>query len=412
MTSSRPSSAYPWVVLGLLTGFWGLVGLNRVGIAYLFPILNPLFHLQYWQTGLVVSGTSFTWAFSSWGSGWLADRYGRRKVLLPGAAIACAATAAMGGAWNFISLFIIRDIVGIGDGVGWPNAQTVIGREFSERSRAFASAVFTSGYPVFGSVLGPAIIVGIAVGLGWRWAFPIIALFFAFVIIALFFVMREPDTAADRYQKLDWRNAFGVLRYRSTIFLMLIQVGALGWLQLGVAFNSLFLVRVKHVPLTGTVPILTAFGIAGVVGLWILPHLSNYVGRKTMIFGGGILSGLCMAVFAFGNFPLVLAVVFLCGSGFFQGAIIPLAAATVVVETLPKAMHGVAMGAINFVGAMVGTFVIPIIGGVVADRFGLPAAIFLAGVCMIGSGLFVLGVPESAPRVLARRGVRPAEVVT
>lgn len=412
MKSSRPSSAYPWVLLGLLTGFWGLVGMNRVGIGYLFPFINPVFHLQYWQTGLVVSGTSLTWAFSSWGSGWLSDRYGRRKVLLPGAAIACAATALMGAAWNFLSLFIIRDIVGIGDGVGWPNAQTAIGREFSERSRAFASAVFTSGYPVFGSVLGPVIIIGIAVALGWRWAFPIIALFFAFVVVALFFVMREPDTASERKQNLDWRNAFSVLRYRSAIFLMLIQVGALSWLQLGVAFNTLFLTRVKHVPVTGTVPLLTAFGIAGVVGALILPHLSNYIGRKTMIFGGGILSGLCMALFGLGGFPLLPSIVLFCGSGFFQGAIIPLAAATVVVETMPKDMHAVAMGAINFVGAMVGTFVLPIIGGVIADHFGLPAAIFLAGICMFGSGLFVLGVPESAPLVLARRAAHRAEVVT
>ena len=147
MKSSRPS-VYPWVLLGLLTAFWGMVGLNRVGISYLFPILNDVFDLAYWQTGLLVSGTSFTWAFASWGSGWLGDRYGRRKVLLPGAALACAATAAMGGAWNFISLFIIRDFVGLGDGVGWPNAQSTIGREFGERSRAFASSVFTSGSAV------------------------------------------------------------------------------------------------------------------------------------------------------------------------------------------------------------------------------------------------------------------------
>jgi MFS family permease len=411
MKSSR-STAYPWVLLGLLTGFWGLVGLNRVGISYLFPIINPLFHLAYWQTGLLVSGTSFTWAFSSWGSGWLADRFGQRKVLLPGAAVACAATAAMGGAWNFISLFIARDIVGIGDGVGWPNAQAAIAREFSERSRAFAAAVFTSGYPVFGAVLGPAIIIGIAASLGWRWAFPIVALFFFFVIVALFFVMREPAGGAGRQQKLEWRNAFGVVRHRSVIFLMLVQSGALGWLQVQTAFNTLYLVRVKHVPLTGTVPILVIFGISGVVGALILPHLSNYVGRKTMILGGGVLSGICLALYALAGFSLVPAVVLLCGSGFFQGAVIPLAAATVVVETVPRALHGAAMGSINFVGVMIGTFLMPIVGGVVADRFGLAGALALAAGCMFAGGLFVLGVPESAPRVLARRGVQAAEVVT
>jgi hypothetical protein len=75
MTTSNGRSMYPWVVLGLLTAFWGLVGLNRVGIGFVLPAIRDEFGLAFWQAGLLISGTSLTWAITSWVSGWLSDHY-------------------------------------------------------------------------------------------------------------------------------------------------------------------------------------------------------------------------------------------------------------------------------------------------------------------------------------------------
>ena len=43
---------YQWVLLGLLVCFWGLVGVNRLGIGYIFPIIIPAFHMPLWQASL------------------------------------------------------------------------------------------------------------------------------------------------------------------------------------------------------------------------------------------------------------------------------------------------------------------------------------------------------------------------
>lgn len=407
------SPAYPWVLLALLTSFWGLVGLNRIGIAYLFPILVPEFHMAYWQVGLLISGTSFTWAFSSWLSGWLSDHYGRRRVMLPGAAVACASTAAMGGAWNFLSLFIVRDLVGIGDGVGWPNSQAVLAAEFPARRRAFVQAVFTSGYVLFGSVLGALIVTHLAVSLGWRPVFPIIGGVFFFVVLALFFVMKEPTgTTRSESSRIKWRDAISVARNRNVLILMLVQSGALGWLHVSVGYNSLYLTKVRHVDLVQSGTILSIFGVTSLAGTLALPFFSDYIGRKPAMIAGGVLSGLCMALFSFGHFNLVVSVVLLAASGFFDGVLIPLAAATCVVEVMPVKSHATAMGAINFAGVMIGTFLFPLVAGVVADHFGLGSALLLAAVSVGLAGLLVLAIPETAPRVLARRaGWAQAQVV-
>src|SRR5437763_522082 len=81
----RRSRHYEPVLVGLLVLFWGVVGLNRLGIGIVFPRIVPEFHLSLTQAGLLISGTSVTWAVSSWAGGWLSDRHGRRRVLLPAA---------------------------------------------------------------------------------------------------------------------------------------------------------------------------------------------------------------------------------------------------------------------------------------------------------------------------------------
>lgn len=403
---TRTIAPRPWLVLVLLTLFWGLVGLNRLGISFLFPIIVPRFHMTGTEASLLISGTSFTWAISSWLSGWLSDHYGRRKVLLPGAFLACAATAAMGGTWNFLSMFVVREVVGVGDGVGWPNAQAVLGKLFPERQRALVQGIFTAGYSFFGSVLGAIIITRLAVALGWQPVFPIIGLVFLLVVVGLYFVMREPPQAERSSNRLEWRNAFKMLGNRSVLLLMLIQSGALGLQQVAIGFNSLYLVQVRHVSLIAAGSVVAVFGAASLVGTLLLPFCSDYLGRKPTIFVGGVLSAVFLLLYIEGGFSIGVSSLLLGAAGFCWGCIIPLCAATCVIEIVSEDVQAAAMGAINFAGVMIGTFLMPIVAGVIVDNFGLSSAMLVAVGCVLVSGLAVLGIRESAPRVLARRAKR------
>lgn len=409
----RTIAPHPWLVLALLTSFWGLVGLNRIGITYLFPIIVPEFHMAYWQASLLISGTSFAWAFSSWLSGWLSDHYGRRRVLLPGAAVAVLSTAAMGGTWNFWSMFVVRDIVGIGDGVGWPNAQAVLATEFSAKRRALVQSIFTSGYTLFGSVLGALIVTRLAAALGWRPVFPIISAVFLLVVVGLYLYLREPERTAERTTtqplRPQWRDAVKVVRNRTVLLLVVVQAGALGWLQVAVGFNSLFLARVRHVELVTIGTVMAIMGVASLVGTLVLPYVSDFVGRKPTICLAGLLSAATLALYVLGGFGLGLSTVLLAASGFFFGVIIPLAAATCVVETVSAEVQATAMGAINFGGVIVGTFLMPIIGGVLADQMGLSSPLLLAAGSVAVAGLAILGIPETAPRLVERRKAAAAE---
>lgn len=396
------SRSYPFILVALLFGFWGLVGVNRLGIQFLFPFIVKDFHLSLTQVSLLVSGTSATWAISSWLSGWLSDHYGRKNVLVPGALFACLATMAQGLAANFISLFIVRDLVGIGDGVGWPNGQSTLAEEIPAERRALVAGIFTSGYPLFGSVIAGLIFAPMALALGWRWVFPIVGVFFLVLVVVLWFVMREPPRR-ERPESLRWHNAVALVRDRRVLVLMLIQSGALGWLQVGVVVQILFLQRVLHASpvIAGRVVAISTLG--AIAGTLILPAISDFVGRKPTIVVGGLLSAVLLGIYVVGQFPLGIATALLTANTFFEAAIIPLGSAIYVVELVGEDSRATTMGGVNLVGVVIGTFLLPLLAGTVGDHFGLPNAYLIAVVCVAVAGLLALALPETAPRVLRRR---------
>lgn len=257
--SSRKPARYEFYIMVLLVLFWGCIGLNRVGIGFIFPIIVPEFHMPLWQAGLLISGTSISWAFSSWIGGWLSDNRGRRAILLPAVAFTALATAAMGATWNFLSMFIVRDLLGLGDGIGWSVGQATISEEAAPQRRGLNQALYNAGYSFFGVGLGALIITTLTTHFGWRWVFPIIGLVTAVVFVALFAVMREPPTHTAR-RKVEWRAAVGLLRHRSVLLVTLMGCATLAWLQLSIGYNVLFLTRVRGFSLVEAGTIVSAWG--------------------------------------------------------------------------------------------------------------------------------------------------------
>ena len=64
-------------------------------------------------------------------------------------------------------------------------------------------------------------------------------------------------------------------------------------------------------------------------------------------------------------------------SGFFGFGLSPIVIATCVSELVPGELRGSALGMTNFFAVIVGTAVMPVVGGIVADHFGLASALWL-----------------------------------
>lgn len=400
--SRRSPLAYEISIMVLLVLFWGCIGLNRVGIGFIFPKIVPEFHLALWQAGLLISGTSITWAFSSWFGGWLSDNRGRRSVLLPAVGFTALMTAAMGITWNFLSMFVVRDLLGLGDGVGWSVGQATISEETSPKRRGLNQALYNAGYSLFGVGFGALIVTTLTAHFGWRWVFPVIGVATALVCVALFAVLREPVKRKEG-RKIDWRASVRLLRNPSVLLITLMGCATLAWLQLSVGYTVLYLTRVRGLTLIEAGTVMSLWGFGGTAGQVLLPLLSDYLGRRPVILVSALLCAVFLAVFLVGGLDLGALRWIAGASGFFGFGLGPIVIATCVSELVPGELRGSALGMTNFFAVIVGTAVMPVVGGIIADHLGLAAALWLAAAQQIIMAGLVLGIAETAPRVVARR---------
>jgi MFS family permease len=402
VSSPEGAISYEFIITALLILFWGGVGLNRIGIGVIAPYIKPEFGLSNFQIGLLVSGTSATWALSSWGGGWLSDRYGRRSVLLPGAVLICVMTASMGIAGGFWSMFIIRELLGVGDGIGWSVGQATVYEESAPHRRGVNQALVSAGYTLIGAGFGALIITRISSNLGWRWAFPMIAAATAVVVAALFLVMRDRSSRAAQ-KAVDWHAAVGLLRSRPVIILTIISCAALSWLVVSIAYNQLFLTEVRGFGKEDAGDIALFWGLAGAAGQLMLPLLSDFWGRRRVVFVSALICGAASALYVGGGFGKVPMQVLIGLSGFCGHGLLPLAIATCVVESVPEELRGSALGVTNFFGVAIGSLFMPLVGGKLADHLGLGSAMWIPIAAQIVIAMFIFLIAETAPRLIERR---------
>lgn len=65
MIDTDNKSNYEWKMVFLLAILFGIVGLDRLVIVYLFPVLMPELHLSNTQAGAIASVLALTWAMST-----------------------------------------------------------------------------------------------------------------------------------------------------------------------------------------------------------------------------------------------------------------------------------------------------------------------------------------------------------
>jgi MFS family permease len=394
------STTYEFTILALLFLFWGSVGLNRLGIGAIFPVIVPEFHLEGWQTGLLISGTSVTWAISSWVGGFLSDRHGRRKVLLPAVGFVALMTGAMGAAGGFLSMFIVRDLLGIGDGVGWSVGQATVNEESAPERRGINQAVFTVGYTLIGVGIGSIIITRLTVLLGWRLVFPLIGAATALIAVALFFVMREPKTR--RAERADWREAVSLLRDPSLVFITIAGCAVLTWLAVFVGYNTLYLTKQRGFALPDAGTITAIWGFSGAAGQIVLPLISDRLGRRPVVFVSAVVSAATLGLYLLGGYEIWPTRLLAGLCGFCGFGLLPIVLATCVSESVSDEQRGAALGMTNFFGVIIGTSLMPFIGGLLSD-ISLAATLGLAVAAQIVVAAAMLLVKETAPRILARR---------
>ncbi|HEX4183926.1 MAG TPA: MFS transporter, partial [Caulobacteraceae bacterium] len=150
ITDSRPAMA-AGVVVALCFAVAIPEGYDLQAIGVAAPRLIPALHLAKAQTGWVFSASLFGLIIGAMAGGWIADRIGRKPVLIGSVAAFGVFSLTTVLSKDFTSLFLWRMATGIGLGGAMPNLIAMAREISSPRRRALTSSMMFAAMPVGGA---------------------------------------------------------------------------------------------------------------------------------------------------------------------------------------------------------------------------------------------------------------------
>lgn len=169
--------------------------LDRVNISIAGGSIVDAYHLTDVQLGKVFSALVAGYALFQTVGGYLADRFGPRRVLTAGViwwGIFTALTALVpadirGALWVFVA---VRFLLGAGEAVIYPAANQFIARWIPVRERGIANGWIFAGVGA-GAGLSPPLITYLMIHYGWRSSFWVCAIIGFFAGAVWFFAARD-----------------------------------------------------------------------------------------------------------------------------------------------------------------------------------------------------------------------------
>lgn len=190
-----------------------MINLDSNIVAVSLPSIANSLHADFSAIEWVISAYTLTFASLVMPSGALADRYGRKRMLILGLCVFTLASLACGAATSVAMLNGARAVQGIG-------AAMQLSAALATLSHSFRGAARAKAFAFWGSVIGVAISLGPVAGgfitevFGWQWAFymniPVGALMIALTVVAVS-ESRDPDAT-----RID---ILGFLTFSSFLFL-------------------------------------------------------------------------------------------------------------------------------------------------------------------------------------------------
>jgi FSR family fosmidomycin resistance protein-like MFS transporter len=364
-------------VIGLVGLAHGLSHFFQIATAVLFPLIKDDLGVSYAALGSTVGLYYAVSAVCQTLAGFAVDRYGARRVLFAGLALAVAGALLAGLAQSFPMLLAAAVVGGVGNSVFHPVDFSILNARVTKSRLGYAFSWHgIAGY--LGFAAAPAYGIAMATAFDWRTALLGAAAIGAAVIALLASQGGQLQAAPIRAQ----HGAPGVRSLAQASVLMCFAY----FVMLGVAFIAI-----------------QTFGISAMMSLYAAnvalasAALTAYlIGGASGIFCGGFLavSAGLMFVLAAAWLPAV-ALPLLLGAAGFAGGLTNPSRDLIVRAATPAGATGKVYGFV-YSGLDVGSIAAPVIFGWLLDR-GDPAVVFYTVVVVLAVSIgTVLQLPERA----------------
>jgi benzoate transport len=412
-----PIGNFQLVALAVCVGLNMLDGFDVLVMSFAATGVSAEWALSGRQLGLLLSAGLVGMAAGALLLGPLADRLGRRSVILSSLWIAGLGMLLSGFSQSFLALGILRVLTGIGIGGILASATVLIAEYASDRWRNTASCLYTAGYAL-GATAGGAVAAILIARFGWRAAFQFGAVMslgmLPFVYRGLpesvdFLITRRPANALPRL------NALLERMNRATISLLppgaatgetpqrggtrRLFTGSLARGTTCLWIEFFFMMAGYYFVFGWTPRLLTASGftagqgitsgvllnLGGIVGTVVFAFIARLVDIRRLTCGALFLTGVLMLLFAYTHDHLALALI----TGVMLGGMANCAMAGSYALTPPLYPTGVrttGMGWAIGVGRF-GAIVSPIAAGAFLDVGWPPMQLYVvfSGVYFVGT---------------------------
>jgi MFS family permease len=397
----------------------------------LLPLIGSEMGLSYSQIGFIMTCQYAAGAISNVPGGRLVDVCGKKCQLMALSRFWVGFPyLLMGFSTEYWMLLLCVMLVGIGNNLWHPTAIPLLGRMFPER-KGFVLSLHGMGGNV-GDALAPLAVGVLLTTLSWREivvlnvvpgaAMSVMLLFF---LGALTFAPKPKPAEPAKPAKAAGTDGAGAGDAAPAVSKSAVDSGGgqsmtsyiaglktlmrtpgLFMLTLSSSFRSmtqgtlltflpLYLAKEMKYDIFWVGVILAMLQLAGFIAAPIAGHLSDTMGRKTILVSCFGVSGVVLLLMTFAGgtpwFVFLVAVL-----GFFLYAARPIMQAWML-EATPKNMGGTAIGLMF--GMQSGAQAIaPVLGGIVADQYGLMAAFYLLAATIILANIMVIWIPAQADK--------------
>ena len=325
--------------------------------------------------------------------GWLADKYGRRPVLMAVVLLFSALSALSGLARSLTELLIIRAAFGMAMGGEWGIGASLVMETIPARLRGRVSGLLQSGYPS-GYLLASAAFYLFFDQIGWRGMFFLGLAPALLVLVIRLHVEESPGFLAAKSAPRVSPLKVIAQNWRLALYLILLMT-AFNFFSHGTQDTYPTFLQKQHHFDTQTTGLITGImNVGAIIGAFFFGTLSESLGRRRTIMLAALLALPIIPLWAFSTTALYLALGAFLIQACVQGAwaVVP----AYLNEMSPPAIRAMFPGFVYQLGNLIASRNAPMQASIAqshGDNFGLALA-WVAGVtALVLAGWSMLG-PE------------------
>jgi SHS family lactate transporter-like MFS transporter len=357
---------------------WALDAFDYFLLTFILKDIATEFHVKITEVSLAITLTLVARPFGAFVFGRLADRFGRRPILMLDVGLYSVLAVASAFSPNLWVLLVLRFLFGFAMGGEWGIGASLALETIPVKSRGVVSGILQEGYPV-GFFL--ASLANLALPyIGWRGMMMLGVIPALLILFIRRHVPESPAWEADRKAGSHNKSFVKAMKGRWPLLLYAVALmSCFNFFSHGSQdlYPTFLKVQMKFTP--GVITILTTvLNIGAILGGLIFGALSERIGRRKAIVLAALLALPCIPLWAFATTPLLLGLGAFLIQIAIQGAwgVVPVH----LNELSPPEARGAFPGFAYQIGNLIAAANATIQAGV-AESHGDNYALALAGTC-------------------------------